>query len=231
MPRLRGEQIFIGKISVGSPKSTVVVSVFDNSGDELINKLETGMLSPRNLYEIRYDLFEKKSPEDLVFLLKDLDQVDVDYIFTYRTSNPEEFQKMYSIAIDKLAPAVDMDINMYKGFQKKPVDGKMMLSFHTSNHLEIPKALSDMKKFDPDLYKIASDYRNDLDFFTDLVSLHRFKQAQRKPFSFIPMGKNNSFLRVVSAYSISDIVYARSETETAEGQMAYDDYVKIFKYF
>lgn len=231
MPRIRGNQTFIGKIPIGNPKSTIVVSIYDRNSREFIEKLENGNLSPRNLYEIRYDLFDEKSPEDLVFLLKELDQIDVDYIFTYRTTNSEIFSKMYGVALDKLAPAVDMDVTMHRQFRRKPVDGKLMLSYHAENHREIPEALSEMKIFDPDLYKIASFYEGEIEFLQDLISLYQFKEESRKPFSFIPMGSGNSFLRVVSAYAISDFVYARNDSGTAEGQLTYEEYEKIFRYF
>lgn len=232
MPKIRGRPLSIGKVIIGNPKSSIVVSVFEKNASEIIRKFESGELPLRNLYEIRFDLFENKTADDLVEMIKDLEQLDVDYIFTYRSSSVDECQKFYGVALQKLAPAVDIDLNIYRKLDIKTMDTKLMLSFHNfSDNKNMFEAFEDMVGFHPDIYKLAVTYHSDMDFMRDLTKLSELKSVDNVPLAYIPMGKNNEFLRIVSSYFVSDIVYARIHGETAPGQLRYEEYQGIFKLF
>ncbi|WP_061950567.1 type I 3-dehydroquinate dehydratase [Acidiplasma cupricumulans] len=81
----------------------------------------------------------------------------------------------------------------------------------------------------PDIYKIALNYNDYEKFLRDLLIIMDFKKRTNKEMAFIPMGDKNSFLRVFSLITVSDIGYAKFKESTAPGQLTLDNYNEIFE--
>ncbi|MGC8608697.1 MAG: type I 3-dehydroquinate dehydratase [Thermoplasmata archaeon] len=228
MPLIKGKRLNIGKFTIGNSLSTVVTSIYDDDTHNLIEKLQRKNLSDRNLYEMRYDLFGNASLDNLYPFISALDEMDIDYIFTYRSNNPEKF---YEDAITKMVPAVDIELGYIKKMPIRPVDTKIIVSYHGKDNKNIIEKIEEMASLDFDIVKAAAYYTDIESFLNDLVSVIDFKKSSGIPISFVPMGENSGFLRIISSYFVSDLVYAKYEKDTAPGQPEMSDYLDAFRLF
>ena len=205
----------------------IYISIYFKSFNELKNAFDSGILKKNNNYEIRFDLFElnDKNPENIISYMN---ENKINYIFTYRGSKIADIIKVYSYAFNR-APIIDIDIsNFYfkrDDFQKS----RLMLSYHGNNNDDVKNILKNMEMHNPDIYKIALNYNDYEKFLRDLLIIMDFKKRTNKEMAFIPMGDKNSFLRVFSLITVSDIGYAKFKESTAPGQLTLDNYNEIFE--
>ncbi|KJE49490.1 MULTISPECIES: type I 3-dehydroquinate dehydratase [Acidiplasma] len=205
----------------------IYISIYFKSFNELKNAFDSGILKKNNNYEIRFDLFElnDKNPENIISYMN---ENKINYIFTYRGSKIADIIKVYSYAFNR-APIIDIDIsNFYfkrDDFQKS----RLMLSYHGNNNDDVKNILKKMEMHNPDIYKIALNYNDYEKFLRDLLIIMDFKKRTNKEMAFIPMGDKNSFLRVFSLITVSDIGYAKFKESTAPGQLTLDNYNEIFE--
>ncbi|MEM0132272.1 type I 3-dehydroquinate dehydratase [Acidiplasma sp.] len=205
----------------------IYISIYFKSFNELKNAFDSGILKKNNNYEIRFDLFElnDKNPENIISYMN---ENKINYIFTYRGSKIADIIKVYSYAFNR-APIIDIDIsNFYfkrDDFQKS----RLMLSYHGNNNDDVKNILKKMEIYNPDIYKIALNYNDYEKFLRDLLIIMDFKKRTNKEMAFIPMGDKNSFLRIFSLMTVSDIGYAKFKESTAPGQLTLDNYNEIFE--
>jgi 3-dehydroquinate dehydratase-1 len=209
----------------------VYTSVFFDDFAHLRREFEKGLTDYSEHYEIRYDLFKYKSIENLRLILTYLNSNNIDYIFTYRSANTEELMKIYSTAINFSPPIVDVDINSFKFKRDFFADTKLMVSFHGSNDDKISIKLAAMSPLEPDIYKIALLYTDNGKFLDDLDYLYHYRLENSIKLAFIPMGENNSFLRVISAHMVSDYAYGTYRDSTAPGQIETVEFNKLLSRF
>ncbi|KAA8922309.1 type I 3-dehydroquinate dehydratase [Thermoplasma sp.] len=224
MPLYSGDRISIGKFVIGSPMPIVVTSVFYEDVETFIEKLQNRTLSDRNLYEIRFDMFTEREVSDEEELISALREMDIDYIFTFRGKDAKEY---YETAIRKMAPAVDIDMDLIGKINVKPSVTRIIGSYHTSDPAAMMNALETMMASDVDMVKVACSYSDDQEFLADLNRIIDVRKGRKKPMAFIPMGR--TFWRALAGYYVSDIVYAMNERPTAYGQPPADYYYQAFK--
>ena len=106
-----------------------------------------------------------------------------------------------------------------------------MISFHGDNNDDVPALLEDMSKFNPDIYKIALAYTDIEKFLKDLNYLYAYRKKNGIKLAYIPMGSENSFLRVISAYLVSDYSYASYTQPTAPGQISQEQFQAVLEMF
>lgn len=231
MPLIRCNRTSIGKKVLDGSETQIATSIFDHDAETLENAFRSGRRKPDLLYEIRFDLFNKKDGGELSAILDFLNSSDVDYIFTFRSTNGDDLRNFYSIAADNHVPAADIEISQ---FGKLPSDVKfntLILSHHSYTGEKVQDSCKEIISQNPGVVKLASSYGKFEDFQEDFIELQKVKRETGKCMSFIPMGAGNSFLRVLSAYVLSDLVYAKEDTQTAEGQLTRTDYESFFKVF
>ncbi len=228
MPIIKGNRVSIGKFTIGNSLSTVVTSIYDEDSDSLIEKFQRKQLSDRNLYEMRYDLFRNPDLKNLFPFISALDEMDIDYIFTYRGDRSE---KVYEDAITKMVPAVDMDYTIVKRIGVKPIDTRIIASYHGKDNSGIIDKIHEIASLDVDIIKVAAYYSDSKTFLDDLEKIIEFKEKYHVPLAFVPMGEGNGFLRIISSYFVSDLVYAKYADETAPGQLELSDYADAFRIF
>ena len=209
----------------------IFISIYFSNFNEMKNAFDKNILSFQNKYEIRYDLFNDKSGEDLIKILNFLNKNNVLYIFTFRSANNNELTNVYNVAIKNNAPIIDIDIDSFNYNRNIFKNSKLMISYHGNNDENIIKILNRITGINPDICKIALTYTSDEKFINDLNEVYKFKSIHRINIAFIPMGNSNSFLRIVSGGLVSDILYAKYVKNTAPGQLSTEDYNNIFKIF
>ncbi len=210
-------------------KSDIYTSVFFNDYYDLKYNFEKHLQKDNN-YEIRFDLFGKKDFQTLNNVLDYLLKNGINHIFTYRSHNVEELLDIYKKAIN-ISPIIDIDINSYAFTRDMFNRSKLMLSFHGENDDNIEEIVKTMVEIKPDIYKIALNYSDLSKFFDDMQYLIKFKNEMGKKIAFIPMGEKNSFLRIISGFFLSDIMYASYKNKTAPGQLSLEEYMNIYKIF
>jgi len=208
----------------------IFISIYFKNFNEMENAFKKNILSFKDKYEIRYDLFDEYSEEDLVKILNFLNINNVIYIFTFRSKDNKKLINTYNIAIKNNAPIIDVDINSFNYNRYIFKNSKLMISYHGNNDDNVIKILNNIIKIKPDIYKIALTYIDNEKFINDLNEIYKFKSKNKIKIAFIPMGNKNSFLRVVSGI-VSDILYAKYINNTAPGQLSINDYNNIFKIF
>lgn len=223
--------ISIGNSRGDGTEPLIAISAFDVNADAFIESFSGGKRNTSDLYEVRYDLFADKSVADLEKILSYLKDKGVDYIFTYRSESVEEILKYYSTALRLGAPAADIEVSVYEKLPEKMRFETLIISHHSYEGEKVLPYYEKIKSLQPDLIKLASAYRTYDAFSDDLTELQELKARDRKCLSFIPMGRSSAFLRIMSAYILSDLVYAREDEETAEGQLTRDQYKIAFSNF
>ncbi len=208
----------------------IFISIYFKNFNEMKDAFNKNILSFKDKYEIRYDLFYEQSEENLVKILNFLNANNVMYIFTFRSKDNKKLIDTYNIAINNNAPVIDIDINSFNYDRSIFKNSKLMISYHGNNDDNVIKILNNIMKIKPDIYKIALTYTNNEKFINDLNKIYKFKSKNKIKIAFIPMGNKNSFLRVVSGI-VSDILYARYIDNTAPGQLSIEDYNNVFKIF
>jgi len=208
----------------------IFISIYFKNFNEMEDAFNKNTLSFKDKYEIRYDLFNDRSEEDLVKILNFLNANNVMYIFTFRSKDNKKLIDTYNIAINNNAPVIDIDINSFNYDRSIFKNSKLMISYHGNNDDNVIKILNNIMKIKPDIYKIALTYTNNEKFINDLNKIYKFKSKNKIKIAFIPMGNKNSFLRVVSGI-VSDILYAKYIDNTAPGQLSIEDYNNVFKIF
>ncbi|CAC11263.1 hypothetical protein [Thermoplasma acidophilum] len=224
MPLYSGDKISIGKFVIGNPMPIVVTSVFYEDVSTFVERLQTKVLSDKNLYEIRFDMFTEREISDEEELISAMREMDIDYIFTYRG---KDARKYYETAIRKMAPAVDIDMDLIGKLEAKPTVTKVIGSYHTSDSEAMMSALDRMIDSDVDMVKVACSYSEDQEFLGDLKRIIDIRKNRRKPIAYVPMGR--TFWRALAGYYVSDIVYAMADRPTAYGQPPADYYYQAFK--
>ncbi len=209
----------------------IFISIYFRNFNEMKNAFDKNILSFQNKYEIRYDLFSDKSGENLIKILNFLNENNVLYIFTFRSDDNNELMNIYSIAVKNSAPVIDIDINSFNYDRSIFKNSRLMISYHGNNDDNVIKILNRITEIKPDIYKVALTYTSNEKFISDLNEVYKFKSIHKINMAFVPMGENNSFLRVVSGGLVSDILYARYIKNTAPGQLSMEDYNSIFKIF
>ncbi|MEM0139377.1 MAG: type I 3-dehydroquinate dehydratase [Ferroplasma sp.] len=205
----------------------IYTSIFFQSFEEMKMEFDSGKLDVSESFELRFDLFKQHNIESLKAILGFFRKSEINYIFTYRSQNQNELESIYSSAMEFDPPIVDIDINSYKFNRDLFQNSKLMLSYHGINSDSVANKISKMATFSPDIYKIALMYSNNKKFLDDLRYLYAFKDKHKIKLAFIPMGNENTFLRLVSAFLLSDIGYASYKDNTAPGQLSISAYYKI----
>ena len=218
----------IGKFDIGSTRGLLAVSIFGHDAGDIISRFDSGHYDKNSLYEIRYDMFDLIGMKDLERLIMNLSDRSIDYIFTFRSDDGDMLKKIYRLAIDLEAPAVDADYSARNSIQDYGSKSKIILSYHAFSRESVNSILSKIGSYDCDVFKIAIRYPEPSRFFSDIPKILKFRKSVDRPVSFIPMGTSNSFLRIISAIYASDLSYAMDEAATAEGQIKASDFRRIY---
>jgi 3-dehydroquinate dehydratase-1 len=214
-----------------SSSCIIYTSIFFDDFKQMKFEFEHSMKNYSHHYEIRYDLFKKHSMDELEKILQYLNSIDVDYIFTFRSGEKSEIEKVYGKAINYSPPIIDIDMNSFI-FKNQPFkDSKLMISYHGKNDDNVKIKLKRMEELKPDIYKIALTYIDYNKFIKDLQYIRAYKKENKVKIAYIPMGNLNSFLRVISAYFVSDYSYASYKEATAPGQITLEQFHTIFNMF
>ena len=209
----------------------IYTSIFFHDSSQMKLEFEKKKDNFKGHYEIRYDLFNDKSLENLEDLLIYLNSHKVDYIFTFRSSDKNEIEKVYGTALKFSPPIIDIDIKSFIFNRNIFNNSKLMISFHGDNNDDVPALLKYMSKFNPDIYKIALAYTDIEKFLKDLNYLYAYRKKNGIKLAYIPMGSENSFLRVISAYLVSDYSYASYTQPTAPGQISQEQFQAVLEMF
>ena len=215
------------------PASSCIVytSVFFQDFAHMKSEFENNLKSYSNHYEIRYDLFRDRSMKNLKNTLQYLNSHEIDYIFTFRSSDKNNIELMYSTAMEYAPPVIDVDMGSFV-FENDFFKGsRLMISFHGKNDDDVPTILNHMSRLKPDIYKVALSYTDTGKFLSDLHFVYLYKKQNNIKIAYIPMGTGNSFLRVVSAYIVSDYSYASYGQPTAPGQISSDQFNSVLGMF
>ncbi len=218
--------IKIGSISRQGDNPMIAISAFGESTESFISEMERAG-SNRELYEIRYDLFSRRSGADLEKLLEYLGDSGFSYIFTFRSDIPEEIAAYYGTASRMGAPAADIEYSFVSALPESAEFPVRIVSHHFFDGGSVIEKYKEISRLDPDIVKVASTYRTYDDFYRDLSWLVNEKQREHRCVSFMPMGRNSQFLRVLSAHRVSDLVYAKLDGATAEGQLSKNQYLTL----
>ncbi len=197
----------------------VYTSVFFDDFINLKMEFERGLKDYSQHYEIRYDLFKYRSTVDLKQILKYLNNNNIDYIFTFRSANLHESLKIYNTALDYTPPIIDVDIGSFHFNRSIFKESNLMLSFHGLNNDDVRLRIEKLSNFTPDIYKIALLYTDTGKFLKDLAYLYNYKLEKSAKLAYVPMGNNNSFMRIISALTVSDYAYASYKATSAPGQI------------
>ncbi len=209
----------------------VYTSIYFENSDELINEFSSNTLNKSEHYELRFDLFNDKSISCLEKSLEFMKNANIDYIFTYRSVDIDNIKKIYNYAMKYNPPVIDIDIGSYIFARQQFKNSKLMISYHGINNDNVSEKIDIISKFSPDIYKIALLYTDTGKFLDDLRLIYDFKRKTGAKLAFIPMGDNNSILRVFSAFLVSDVAYASYNKCTAPGQLSLSSYKQIFEIF
>lgn len=216
----------IGEFEIGRNARQVAVSVYSDSSAELVNLFRDSVLPVNRLYEIRYDLFSTRSLKDLEYLISKLSEIGISHIFTFRGSG-EEALEYYDRAVAMGVSAVDVDVSISGSLKKRPEN--LIVSMHLKDRRPSEKEVQDLFEIDSDLLKIAVVYSGYEEFMEDCLTASRIRKGNEKAFTLIPMGSNSKSMRVASLILVSDLAYARTDRETAEGQLTYEEYRELFR--
>ncbi len=218
--------IRIGKVLVKQGTPAIITSYRASTSESLLKALRTkGRMS--DIIEIRYDLFLERSEKDLQSLLSGLSLLQLSYIFTYRTDSVEEALRYYGIAADSGAPAIDVDIRLPDVSSGKSLRFSSYHGEHTSVSRDL---LRQLLSAGPDVVKLGISYENREDLLSDINTIEEEYNGIDRPLCFSPMG-NDSFMRAVAAYFVSDFVYAAGSGKTAPGQLTAGQYRSIFRLY
>lgn len=231
MPLIKCSETTMGNRIIKGERPEIAVSIFDSDADSLISSFTSGNRRKDALYEIRYDLFHTKSTNELGIILAFLEGMQADYIFTFRSDNPDELSEYYGVASDLGTKCADIETGVYDSIRKSVNFNTLMLSHHSYTGESVLDTYNAILKEKPQIIKLASEYTSYASFQEDFISLQERKKKDGFCLSFIPMGERNSFLRIMSAYVLSDIVYAREAEGTAGGQFTEEQYRKFFSTF
>lgn len=214
----------IGEFEINRNSKNIAVSIFSNSTGNLMENFRTGKLPLNRLYEIRYDLFDEHSSQDLEKLLMGLNSLGISYIFTFR--GPASTVIEYSgIADTAKAPAIDLDHTLTGEFRS--VNSVLISSLHLYDRRPDNSLLEELLSDGSDMAKLAVMYHDMGDFIEDLALVSEIRKSNEKPFAFVPMGEKSGDMRIASLLLVSDLAYARADSRTAEGQPLYEEYMDI----
>lgn len=216
----------IGRFEVGRNSKNVAVSLFSDTSLDLVTLFENSVLPSSRLYEIRYDLFAKKSGPDLKYLIGGLGSLDISYIFTFR-GVPEEVIKFNKIAVDMNVPALDVDLSLAGTVGRN--FGNTIVSQHLSDRRPTVREMEELLDENCGMVKLAVTYGDYGEFMQDCLKSLELRKRFDKPFTLVPMGEKSRGMRIASFVMVSDLAYARLEKETAPGQLTYEEYRKILR--
>lgn len=231
MPLLGCREKHIGSRILDGSVTQVAISIYAKDGNDLIRSFRTGARDLKSLYEVRYDLFEKQDRQDLENTVRFLNERGVDYVFTFRSEDSDRLADYYGVASDLNVPAADIEVSVYEELKRSTKFRSLILSHHSFSGERVAEVYGKIFAHNPDIIKLAAIYKDYESFQMDFMHLMEMKKRDRACLSYIPMGERFRFLRVVSAYAFSDLVYAREENETAEGQLTLDEYERCFSLF
>ncbi|WP_337860286.1 type I 3-dehydroquinate dehydratase [Ferroplasma sp.] len=214
-----------------SSSCIIYTSIFFDDFRQMRLEFERNLKNYSNHYEIRFDLFKNRSLEELEKILEYLNSINIDYIFTFRSKEKNEIEKVYTRAMQYNPPILDIDMDSFIFKNQTFKKSKLMISYHGENDDDIQIKLKNMWELEPYIYKIALIYTNYDKFISDLQYVRLFKKEQKIKIAYIPMGTFNSFLRVISAYFVSDYSYASYTKTTAPGQISLEQFNTIFNMF
>jgi 3-dehydroquinate dehydratase type I len=201
----------------------VITSVFAETPEDFFAKLNSVPDGTERIFEIRFDLFADHETGCLGEITGYMKKREIPYIFTYRTGDVEDAREKYIFALKGNAIAADLDVALKELSEDLAGRIPVILSYHGSGKWDLLDVLRMMEKTGADSYKLANYYENLTGFTEDLALISGFRQRIEKPLSFIPMGKGNGILRMVSACLVSDFAYSKMDTESAPGQLSYND--------
>jgi len=209
----------------------IYTSIYFQDFAHLKSEFEKKLNNIPGHYEIRYDLFTDRNIKNLEDILFYLNSHDIDYIFTFRSSNKDEIENVYKTAAKYNPPIIDIDINSFIFKRNIFNRSKLMISYHGINDDNVPALLSNISELKPDIYKIALTYTDTEKFLNDLHYVYTYRNNNGIKIAFIPMGMENSFLRIVSAYFVSDYSYASYTNSTAPGQISREQFKTVMSMF
>ncbi len=217
--------------SMAGTSCKVYTSVFFHDFSHMRAEFENGSMDFSNSYEIRYDLFGCRDTANLGKILEYLNKNLVDYIFTFRSRQPDQITTIYNYAMNYSPPTVDVDIGSFNFRRDLFNDTNLMVSFHGLNDDNVHLILNNMSALSPDIYKIALLYNDTGKFLEDIDYLYHYKKEHTIKLAYIPMGNNNSLFRLFSAIAVSDYAYASYKHATAPGQIEASEFISLLNRF
>lgn len=200
----------------------VITSIFAETPEDLFVKMSSIPDRTERIFEIRFDLFASHDTATLGEITGYMKGRGIPYLFTYRNENIEDAREKYIFALKNNALAADIDISLKDLAEDLAGRIPVVLSYHGSGKWELESIIKMVDDIGADSYKLANYYENLTGFTDDLALISRFRKKTGKPISFIPMGTGNGILRMVSACLVSDFAYSKLDTESAPGQLTYE---------
>ncbi len=175
--------------------------------------------------EIRWDLCKNTGVKECATYLNAIKDMDIRAIFTFRSNDRMQTEKIYGIARRYDNLLLDVDMDQYPFISTPPQKEKLILSSHFSNELEIMGRLEEISLSGPGAIKLACPFTQSYLFEV----LNMFDRNQFEPaLSIVPQGVEYGYLRIVSAITVSDFVYSYLENPVVSGQSSIDVVEKIF---
>lgn len=197
-----------------SSVSLIVASVRGRSAGRITELIE----KERRFYdivEIRDDLIN--GPGGTVStIMKKLQAEEIPFIFTHRDNNADRAKLSYLEATGFDPVALDLDVSL-AGIRKDLKDQDVIFSYHGERRSP-SEVMEEIRKMGSPLGKMAVPYRNRISFLEDLSEVADYKRRTGYPIAFMPMQEGFMGDRLLSAFYVSDLLYASLGKQTARGQ-------------
>ncbi len=210
----------IGRETIDSDHKRVIFSIGDISYGNLESKIRSGEIGQGRIYELRYDLFQKRSGESLLRMLDLLNRGEISYVFKYM-GNDSDALSYTSLAARNGAPCIDVDFSMMDDID--PEGATVISSIHLWETRPDEQMILDMTSSDAQMVKVAVKYDSYDTFFQDLLLVFSVSEKSEKSISFVPMGDQTKMMRIISLLTVSDMTYAGFDGETAPGQPTFNE--------
>ncbi|HSW96740.1 MAG TPA: type I 3-dehydroquinate dehydratase [Candidatus Saccharimonadales bacterium] len=194
-----------------------------------------------NYFEVWLDYINDLDDEFVKKLVEDLQEK---LILLFRRQNLEEIKmdlqkrKNIILLLENVNSLLDLDISMQQEeleyIQENSLNLKLISSYHnyeeTPNIDELERIISEMKYYNPSVYKIATKCQTEADTIILLETLLNLKQ-QEQEFIILGMGEKGSITRIFGTLWGNKMIFAPKEKneKSAPGQLTKTQLEDIFR--
>ena len=241
----------VGNIEIGSGMPKICVPIVEKSRKDIIEYAEKVKSHNPDLVEWRADYFDEvENKEELLETAQELKKVlgEIPLIFTVRTFNeggnlkvdPDKYLDIIkNVSMSNAADIIDIEISRLSREDKHIVDNiksgncKIILSYHNFKHTPgveaMEKIISNMREYNPDIFKIAVMPLSKSDMITILQLAVDTEEKVERPVVIISMGKLGIASRICGEIFGSSITFASLEKSSAPGQLNIDELRNILE--